>query len=341
MSVKCLSKKGILVFTNTRKGEVKLGELVHSLSSGHLGELVGMKQSGVKFCLLGIPESIGVLGNLGNPGTENAWTAFLKSFLNIQSNRFLSGNEFVVLGEVNVHNLQEEAMSLDRTASDFLVNVRLLCEKVDAVVAPIIAEIAQTGIIPIVIGGGHNNAYPILKGVTQGLAVDGGINAINLDAHADFRSREGRHSGNGFSYAKHEGFLNHYIAFGLHQSYNSEKLLQAMDTTAGVKYSFFEDINDLDASISRATAAIGQTETPTGIEVDMDAIKMMPSSAMSPSGFSLENARSFVKVSASTLKPAYLHLPEAAPKNEQEQAVVGKALSYLVTDFAKVLKDKK
>jgi formiminoglutamase len=37
------------------------------------------------------------------------------------------------------------------------------------------------------------------------------VNAINFDAHSDFRILEGRHSGNGFSYAYEEGFLKKYF----------------------------------------------------------------------------------------------------------------------------------
>jgi formiminoglutamase len=38
---------------------------------------------------------------------------------------------------------------------------------------------------------------------------------------------------------------------------------------------------------------------------------------------------------AKSRKVQYLHLPEAAPKNEKEEAIVGKTLAYLVTDFIK------
>ena len=62
---------------------------------------------------------------------------------------------------------------------------------------------------PIIIGGGHNNAYGNIKGTS--LAIGEPINVINFDAHSDFRPEEGRHSGNGFSYAYTEGFLNYYF----------------------------------------------------------------------------------------------------------------------------------
>ncbi|NQY12901.1 MAG: arginase family protein, partial [Henriciella sp.] len=74
-------------------------------------------------------------------------------------------------------------------------------------------SVAGTGPIPIVIGGGHNNAYPILKGMSQGRHST--FAAINLDPHTDFRALEGRHSGNGFHYATEQGFLSHYFCLGM------------------------------------------------------------------------------------------------------------------------------
>ncbi|OEK04333.1 formimidoylglutamase [Roseivirga misakiensis] len=334
MSLKSLTYSELAKIVNHRTGEIKLGEQVLTLDSSDLSELDAIKAKGVKFCLLGIPESIGVIGNGGKTGTENAWWTFLNAFLNIQSNRFLSGEAFVVLGEVDVRKLQ---VDLDQTDTN---EARLLCERVDEMVYPIITAIVKSGLIPIVIGGGHNNAYPLLKGVAMGLNLNDGMNAINLDAHADFRSLEGRHSGNGFSYAKQHGFLNNYSAFGLHQSYNSESLLKSMDETGGVDYTFLEDIEDFEASLNETIASY-KNQGSWGVEVDMDAIKMIPSSAISPSGVTLEQARFFVRKCAENLMVKYLHLPEAAPTNSLEERMVGKALSYLVADFAKAYLQKK
>jgi formiminoglutamase len=76
------------------------------------------------------------------------------------------------------------------------------------------------------------------------------------------------------------------------------------------------------------------------IEIDMDAIAFMPRSALSPSGFSVDQIRA-VCLSLKTIqsKVAYLHFPEAAPKTPIEQKIVGKALSYFVRDFVRELKD--
>lgn len=335
MPVKKLTYKEIRLLTKTRKGETKIGECVHSLSNFDLLQLTKLKKKGAQFCLLGISECIGVLGNLGNPGAEHAWPAFLQAFLNVQSNRFLSGSDFIIAGEVEVEDLQLQAMEADENSDYFLQKMHVLCETLDTRVAPVIETIIQAGLIPIVIGGGHNNAYPILKGVSEGLTLTKGVHCINLDAHADFRSLEGRHSGNGFSYAKQAGFLNKYFVFGLHQSYNSEYLLSALDTTDNVQYHFLEELNYLDQDFSKAIEYVFDDNVPCGIELDMDSIRMMPSSAMSPTGFSLEQARQFVRRSATALKVAYLHLPEAAPVTQEDANRVGKALAYLVTDFVK------
>jgi len=335
MSINRLTAKQVKALTNIRKGETKIGERIEVLASNDLSVLQNFRKKGCSYCIIGIPECIGVLGNHGSPGAQNAWAAFLSSFLNVQSNRFLSGAEFIVMGSVEVDDLQDQAMELDSGSDFFLQKMHVLCEAVDARVSPIIETIVKAGLIPIIIGGGHNNAYPILKGVSEGLGRKRGVNVINLDAHADYRSLEGRHSGNGFSYAKQGGYLNKYYAFGLHQSYNGEHMLKSMDTTNNVRCHFLEDITYLDEDLSKALAFVVDENIPCGIELDMDAIRMMPSSAVSPTGFSLEQARQFVRKSAQALKTAYLHLPEAAPNSAYEARIVGKALAYLVTDFAK------
>ncbi len=319
-----------------RKGETKVGERVKTLRKNEtLNALKGYRERGVRFAVLGIPESIGGVANMEKTGAEAAWGVFLRSFLNIQSNRFFDGNQVLVLGQVDTAELQKRAEELDPKTAYYYQKLHILCAELDDLVAPVIEAVVSAGLIPIVIGGGHNNAYPLLMGTALGLGRKRGIHAINFDAHADFRALEGRHSGNGFSYAKERGYLHKYFAFGLHQSYNPENMLLTMDSSRNVKYQFMDDITYLDKQLMAAIEYVFDDHVPCGIELDMDAIRMMPSNSTSPSGFSLEQARHFVRKCAKSLKPAYLHLPEAAPGSPQQDEVVGKALSYLVTDFIK------
>ena len=85
---------------------------------------------------------------------------------------------------------------------------------------------AHSQIDTLIIGGGHNNAYGNIKGLALAKGIP--VNAINFDAHTDFRAEEGRHSGNGFSYAYAEGFLKNYFIFSLQRNYTSDILFKTL-----------------------------------------------------------------------------------------------------------------
>jgi len=330
LKLNIFNEKALKAVQHLRKGEHRLGQKIKLLEND-LDELSTLSKKGVRFAILGVPESIGPMGNGGLGGAENGYEAFLKSFVNVQSNRFLDGKEVVLIGHVELTDLQQQADELDKTSDYFLQKLHLLCEAVDERVEVVVSQIARHGLTPIVIGGGHNNSLPIISGIASHL---GKLNVLNIDAHADYRSLEGRHSGNGFSYAVQRQVLNKYAVFGLHQNYNGEHMLKAMDASGMVKSTFMEDIQYADKQLLDSIEFL-EGEEKMGLEIDMDAIRYMPSSAISPSGFSLEQMRYFLRKVSQAMHPCYLHLAEAAPSNEDEQKLVGKALSYLVTDFIK------
>jgi formiminoglutamase len=60
---------------------------------------------------------------------------------------------------------------------------------------------------------------------------------------------------------------------------------------------------------------------------------------MTPSGFSVEEVRRFVRSINSRFGAVYLHLAEGAPViNTNDMIKVGKALAYLALDFVKTTK---
>jgi formiminoglutamase len=81
---------------------------------------------------------------------------------------------------------------------------------------------------------------------------------------------------------------------------------------------------------------ISNMKHSVGFELDLDAIAFMPSSAFSPSGWSLDEARAYIQTCAKAKNIAYLHLPEGAPNSIIEEKIVGKTLSYLVYDFIRI-----
>jgi len=73
-----------------------------------------------------------------------------------------------------------------------------------------------------------------------------------------------------------------------------------------------------------------------GIEIDVDAIENIASSAMTPNGFSTTEARQFVSLLANHSNASYLHLCEgSSDRSSMPVNMLGKLLSYLVSDFIK------
>jgi formiminoglutamase len=196
-----------------------------------------------------------------------------------------------------------------------------------------------------VIGGGHNNAYPLIKGTAKGFVKAGllplaQINAINLDAHTDFRPVEGRHSGNGFRYAEEDGYLLKYCAIGIHENYLQQNVWLDIVNNPFVDIITYEDIfihekrNFVQAV---AHACLFTDDNYTGIDIDLDCIEGILSSAATPAGLTSRHARQFAHFTASNTKPAYLHICEGATQlyDGRKSETTGKLISYLVTDFIK------
>ncbi|RYD97253.1 MAG: arginase, partial [Sphingobacteriales bacterium] len=218
---KFYSKSDILALTKIRRFETKLGEQVHVLTDDHGPEAFGRIDT--RYVVFGIPEDIGVQANGGVGGASTAWLSFLQSFLNIQSNDFLSGDDICVAGHFDFSDIQNLIEKNAKNEDERLEAFRHAVNAIDEEVEKLTKAIVSAGKIPIVIGGGHNNSYPLLKGSAKGLHQDlqialPQINAINLDAHSDYRPAEGRHSGNGFRYAEDDGFLQKYCVVGIQEN---------------------------------------------------------------------------------------------------------------------------
>jgi formiminoglutamase len=292
-----------------------------------------------KYVLFGIPEDIGIRANFGRPGAASAWDSAIKSIANIQHNRFCKGNQLFILGQLNVSIEMKEVEHLDFNDIDDRSKLSQLVEKIDKDVSHIIFNIIKLGKIPIIIGGGHNNAYGNIKG--SALAKGKPINAINFDAHSDFRILEGRHSGNGFSYAYEEGFLKKYFIFGLHENYTSKSVLDIIKKIEDrVRYNTYDSVNirkEKDFNQEMALALEFINDDFFGIEIDLDSIPNIACSAMTLSGFSVEQLRQFISYFAKNKNATYLHICEGAPDlgEEKNNHLIGKLIGYLVTDFMK------
>lgn len=302
----------VLKLTSIRDGESKIGQNIQTRPLA----------PEVEYVILGVEESIGPRANYGVSGAEHGFKAFLKRFLNMQSNRFLTGKNIALAGRIHSHSAFTTVEAARSTISEL-----------DHLISEILTPFFKANKKVIVIGGGHNNAFPLMKSLFD--ATNQKVSVINLDPHADCRALEGRHSGNPFSYGMEHGLLEKYTVLGLHKAYNNEFLLQYLEKN-NCDFTFFDDyahgIQSLESDI--ISTKIKHENTPfVGLELDLDAIKGMPSSAFTPSGVTTEEARNYIFQLSSLKNVYYLHLPEAAPVTETDQLVVGKTLAYLVWDF--------
>lgn len=343
---KFYNKKDVLAVTRIRRFETKLGERVQLINDPKKLE-ASLQQSNASFVLLGVPEDIGVKGNLGIGGADSAWLSFLNAFLNIQSNDFCEGSNIILLGHFDFSAI--EAL-IEKNAQGFdekLAAYRHAVNTIDDEVEQLVHIITQNKKIPIVIGGGHNNSYPCIKGAAKGFYKAGvlpiaQINAINLDAHADFRPMEGRHSGNGFSYAEADGYLEKYCVVGLHENYLPQNVWMDMVNNPFVDCITYEDIfvhekRNFHQAVDHAIEFT--SDTLCGIEIDLDCIEHTLSSASSPVGLHANHARQFISYTAMDSKVAYLHICEGAAKlsDGREDLGTGKLIAYLVSDFVKAM----
>lgn len=341
---KVYSRKEVIAHTKLRRFVTRVGERVN-VPDNKSDLALSIENSASPYVLFGIPEDIGIHANMGVGGSDTVWEPFLSAFLNIQSNDFFSGEEVLLLGHFDFNEMK---MLIEQNASDVEEKTnayRHAVITVDDEVEELAKMITSAGKIPVAIGGGHNNAYPLLKGSSKGLHKVGRIplaqiNCINLDAHTDLRPAEGRHSGNGFTYAEEDGYLSKYFILGLHENHLPQNILSEMTNNPFIDFISYEDIfiHEKRNFFQAMSDAIDFTEDNyTGIELDLDCIENVLSSAITPSGISVLHARQFLSNTAAKCKVAYVHICEGAALLEDGHAndTTGKLIAYFVTDFIK------
>ncbi|GGI88009.1 formimidoylglutamase [Shewanella gelidii] len=313
-----------------REGEVKFGQSMLLLDP-QLPLTDGLAQlaaQGAKFAIIGIAEDVGPLANLGRAGSIHAFATSVEYLINLQSNRYFKGEHCALLGVISA------------PSSDKETDLKALREQVDTLdtfVIEVMKQIMAAGLEPIVIGGGHNNAFGLISATKEYTGRP--VAAVNLDPHCDFRPREGRHSGNGFSYAAATGALSHYHVLGLHEQKNSETSLAQLQAFGGTWHTLQQIWIRQEIPLPQALQDISDkllsSGLPVGLELDVDAISKMPSSASTFAGVPLLDACKYIHHIASNTSCHYLHLAEAAPSCHDAGLAagnrdVGQAISELI-----------
>ncbi len=324
--------------TDLKKGEIKFGERIQILPKDQ-DLSIALKVSEAKYVLVGIPENIGVRAKTGKSGACTVWEYTLKNLVNIQHNKFCKGSNLLILGHLDVSEEMVLAETLDSNDKEQRKTYYKLVEQLDKQVSHLVFTILKAGKVPIIIGGGQNNAYGAIKG--SALASGKPINAINFDAFSHFKMTEGRHSGNSFSYAFEEGFLKNYFIFGLHENYISKSIYDNLKKLGErIKYNTYEQIaiRKEKSFTSEMNNALQFIENEGfGVDVDLDSMTILSSNNLFSSGFQAYELRQFVSHIAKSKQVRYFHVSEGsfsvADYNNSEQ--VGKLIAILIADFMK------
>jgi formiminoglutamase len=169
----------INTFLRPREGEVKIGE---SITFAQESIDLSLENFQGDYVLIGVEEDIGPRANHGQGGAIFAFKSFLNRFLNMQVNRFIDVDKIMILGRVKAETMESGYAKRRENVAEL-----------DAFLIDILQKVYHYNKIPVLVGGGHNNAYPLIaayakskqslkdKGVNLSAGYDAIISALRLD----------------------------------------------------------------------------------------------------------------------------------------------------------------
>lgn len=252
--------------------------------------------------LIGVPQDIGVQRNGGRAGAAAAPDA-IRAMLyrltpfDIASGRSIPDGFLHDLGNIRVDGELEE------------IHERL---------AEVVALLCRAGLIPLVLGGGHDTTYAAASGA---YAAHGPLGMINLDAHLDVRPPNPlRNSGTSFRMLIEEGKLapESFVEFGI-QSFANAAAHAEWLTGMGGRIMTLDGIRERGFTESLRTAyeiaSAGVTRCYGTLDIDGVRGAEAPGvSAVMPDGFSAAHLLATARLLGSRPAIAALDIVEMNPR---------------------------
>ncbi len=261
-----------------RKSEAKLywHEKIQflNLEENHTSELEGQN-----IAILGYACDEGVRRNQGRVGAKNAPDALRKSLAK-QANHLPENFHLFDVGNVICEN-----QNLEHTHQ---------------VIENQIFKLLKSNLFPIVLGGGHDLAYPHYRAIKSYLSENQCIGIINLDAHFDLRIKTDQaNSGTPFYQIATEAAENkfHYLCLGIQKQANTTELFQTAEKF-GVNYLMNDEytITNWKSVVYEIVSFINSVDY-VYLTIDLDGFSSaMGVSAVSPFGFSWEVVYETIKL---------------------------------------------
>lgn len=202
------------------------------------------------------------------------------------------------------------------------------------------AQILESGAMPILLGGGHDMAYGHYNGIKKYLISEKrrpSIGIINFDAHFDLRNdKDGANSGTPFFQIANENDPFHYLCMGIRKDANDRTLYRTAQKF-GVKYleretfrmQFVEEINKWIKAFIKGVDHVYVT-----IDLDGFSSAFAPGvSAASPMGYSQDIVLESLKTILSSNKLISVDIAEMNPKYDvdgQTAKLAASMVHYIV-----------
>ena len=211
-----------VVFRSNDPQDPRIGDVL--ITTAHIPA-----DAAVVCVLIGVPQDIGVERNGGRAGSASAPESIRRALT-----KMATGGLYPALSEGRLRIAD---------AGDIDTDGKTL-EQIHDALHDVVAEVLRAGYVPVVLGGGHDCAWPTIRAMETTRLPYG---VINIDAHADVRPlKEGRaHSGSPFyqllTMSESHLLPGGFVEFGLqHNSVAEAHLTFVRD--AGMKVVMLDEV---------------------------------------------------------------------------------------------------
>lgn len=258
-----------------------------------------------KVGLVGYPDDKGVENNNGRPGAKEGPQAFRQRF-------------FKLGGTHPVNEMVEDTGDVQVERENITGNHERAIEQVK--------ECQKQYDFSLIIGGGHDYAYPHLRGIRDHYGDHFRLGCINIDAHFDLRpDHDAILSGSPFYMALDRKVLTgpQFVEFGIHYYCNSQSLWEYAHTNQ-VNVVPFDQLRNGKAVDEFRVSLEELSEVCDGIVIslDLDAVQAASApgvSAPAPEGFTPSEIMAMIEMSAREEKVASLGIYELNPTYDRDE----------------------
>lgn len=210
--------------------------------------------------------------------------------------------------------------------------------RVSAVAAGLVAR----GIVPVSVGGDHSIAYPLIRGVTQGLGAGKRLGIIHFDAHHDLRTAHLGAESSGVPFRKAIETLPeavrgaNLVQIGLAEFTNSRQFADYA-RAQGILVMPGRALRHgaLTPAVARALDVAGQGTDAIYVSVDIDCVDQAQApgtAAPNPFGLDLRDVQEALRMIGAHPKTVGMDLVEISPPFDYDN-MTGRAGASLVLSF--------